>query len=140
MSTTRQTISCRCGAIHIQLDGAPIAQFHCHCRDCQQVHAGAYVSAAAYPADAVTVTAGDPQILVYKTTPRLRCADCGTFLFSDAAAFGVRTVNAYLLPEGMFQPQFHVQCQDAVHPIADDLPHFKDFPAMIGGSDERVDW
>jgi hypothetical protein len=34
----------------------------------------------------------------------------------------------------------HVQCQYAVLPVVDDLPHFKWFPPVAGGSNERVDW
>ena len=35
--------ACRCGAVEIEITGEPIAQFYCHCDDCQIVHGGAYV-------------------------------------------------------------------------------------------------
>jgi hypothetical protein len=47
---------------------------------------------------------------------------------------------ASLLPKGSFSPTFHIQCQHAVRPVRDDLPHFKGFPASFGGSDEKVTW
>jgi hypothetical protein len=28
-------VTCRCGAVEIEISGAPIAQFYCHCDDCQ---------------------------------------------------------------------------------------------------------
>ncbi|CAA9563066.1 hypothetical protein AVDCRST_MAG81-812 [uncultured Synechococcales cyanobacterium] len=56
---------------------------------------------------------------------------------TDLPAYGVK---ANLLPQGMFNPEFHIQCQYAVLPIQDDLPHVKAFPASFGGSDEMVAW
>jgi hypothetical protein len=34
----------------------------------------------------------------------------------------------------------HLQCRFAVLPVKDDLPHYSDFPARFGGSDETVPW
>jgi len=34
-------IQCRCGAVWIELTAEPIAQFFCHCDDCQAVHGAA---------------------------------------------------------------------------------------------------
>ena len=62
-----------------------------------------------------------------------------------AQSFGVLPVNlsigisAYLLPPGVFKPQLHVMCKDALVPVQDDLPHFTGFPASLGGSDEAAD-
>jgi hypothetical protein len=134
------TVGCHCGETQIQIAAEPMAQLHCHCDDCQKAHSAAYISAVLYPANAVTVLEGEPVAFVQKRTPRMRCPLCGTFLFSELSEFGLRSVNAYILPAGYFQPQFHVQCQYAVHPIADNLPHYKAFPAKFGGSDEQVNW
>ena len=43
----------RCGAVEIEISGEPVAQFYCHCDDCQIVHGGAYVPESVYAADAV---------------------------------------------------------------------------------------
>ena len=43
----------RCGAVEIEISGEPVAQFYCHCDDCQVVHGGAYVPESVYAADAV---------------------------------------------------------------------------------------
>jgi hypothetical protein len=76
--------------------------------------------------------------MMVKATERMRCGDCGTYLFSEIARVGMR--SAYLLPEGEFDPQFHVQRQHAVLPVADNLPHYKGFPASFGAVEEFVDW
>jgi hypothetical protein len=72
--------------------------------------------------------------------PRRTCPECGTRLFAEPQQLGICGVNGFLLPKGTFQPTFHIQCQYAVRPVMDDLPHYKAFPARFGGSDETVGW
>lgn len=131
---------CRCGAVCLRIAGKPVAQLYCHCDDCQAAHGAAYVSSAIYPTVAVEVVWGKPAPMVVKATGRMRCEDCGAYLFSEIASVGLRSVNAYLLPKGAFHPQFHVQCQHAVLPVVDNLPHYKAFPAAFGGVEEFVEW
>jgi hypothetical protein len=133
-------VECRCGAVQVELTGAPLAQFYCHCDDCQAVHGAAYVPESVYTADAVKVTRGHPSAWKLKRHPRVTCSTCGTRLFIDVLSLGLRGVNGYLLPAGDFNAQFHMQCQFAVRPVKDELPHFKSRPARFGGSDEKVDW
>lgn len=133
-------IECRCGTVRVELSGEPIAQFFCHCDDCQAVHGAAYIPVAMYPADAVKVTRGRPSVWRLRETPRTTCPACGTRIFAEVSQIGVRGVSGLLLPKGAFRPAFHIQCQFAVRPVKDDLPHFKAFPARFGGSDETVDW
>ena len=131
---------CRCGAIGLKIAGEPAVQLYCHCDDCQSAHGAAYVSAAIYPAQAVEVVRGKPTPMVVKSTQRMRCADCGAYLFAELPSVRMRSVSAYLLPKGQFKPQFHVQCAHAVLPVLDDLPHYKGFPASFGGAEEFVAW
>lgn len=131
---------CRCGAIELRIAGDPLAQLYCHCDDCQAAHGAAYAPAAIYPARAVEVVRGKPAPMVVKTTQRMRCADCGAYLYSELPRVGMRSVSGYLLPKAAFKPQFHVQCAYAVLPVVDDLPHYKGFPASFGGAEELVDW
>jgi len=138
MKTTE--ISCLCGAVQVQLMGEPIAQFYCHCDDCQATSGGAYIGIAIYPLDAVTVTQGELITWTFRTFPRQRCALCGTHMLVEVTDIPAYGVKANLLPQGMFKPEFHIQCQYAVLPVKDNLPHYKAFPAQFGGSDETVDW
>jgi hypothetical protein len=131
---------CGCGAVQLEVLGEPMAQFFCHCDDCQAMHGAAYVSESVYPADAVRVTRGSPAQWMLKRNPRFLCPECGTRLFVDVLAFGVRGVNGYVLPAGEFTPSFHMHCRFAVLPVRDDLPHYAGLPAAFGGSDETVDW
>ena len=133
-------IACRCGAVHIEVSATPIAQMYCHCDDCQAVHGAAYVPESVYPASAVRVVQGEPRAWKLKRNPRMTCGDCGTRLFIDVLALGLRGVNGYMLPAGKFNPTFHMNCRYAVRPIVDDLPHYASRPARFGGTDETVDW
>jgi hypothetical protein len=131
------TVQCSCGAVEIQLTGKPVFQYYCHCDDCQCVHGKAY-PVSLYPAPAISVVRGDTDAFTLKTTPRTKCKQCRTYLFAEVAGFA--GVNADLLPEGMFNPAFHIQCRYAAAPIQDDLPHYKYTPARFRGSDELMQW
>ena len=133
-------VTCRCERIEIEITAAPVAQFFCHCDDCRKVHGAAYVPESVHPAHAVTVVKGRPASWTLKRNPRLFCADCGTRLFIEVAALGLRGVNGCLLPDGAFQPQYHVHCRFAVRPVGDSLPHYLSRSPQFGGTDECVDW
>ncbi len=137
---TTSTINCHCGSVKIRLTGEPVSQMYCHCHDCQKISGGAYVPYAIFPADAVEVIDGKTFTWALKSNPRTRCANCGTLLFGQPVGMGVRGIVAHLLPAGTFEPQLHINCQDAVSPLVDKLPHFKGFPAAFGGTDDQVSW
>ncbi len=134
------TVGCLCGAVKLELSGAPVAHFYCHCDDCQRVHGAAYVPAVMYRAPQVRLIAGVPVLWKLKTTVRATCRECGTRVYAEPPGMGVRSLPAYLLPEGMFQPTFHMQYQHALLPVRDALPHYKGYPAMFGGSDDLMSW
>jgi len=133
-------LACRCGAVQLVVRGEPLVQMYCHCDDCQAVHGAAYVPESVYPASAVEVTQGTPGTWKLKRSPRFTCTECGTRLFIEVLPLGLRGVNGWLLPREEWKPTFHMQCQFAVMPVKDGLPHFKSRPAQFAGSDEKVDW
>ncbi len=144
MDEATLSVHCPCGAVEIELIGEPMAQFFCHCDDCQMVHGAAYVPEVMFRAEKVVIKRGDTFTWKLKTTPRFTCARCGTRLFADVTHYGIRGVNGFLLPRSgrdRFKPQFHIQCKFAVNPVRDDLPHYESVPTIFGGSgDERVEW
>ncbi len=137
MKTTK--IRCLCGAIELQIDGEPFSQFYCHCDDCRAMTGAAYLGVAAFPASAVRVVRGKPATWTLKTMPRTHCSSCGTRLMAQPSA-DISGVCANLLPLGMFKPELHINCERAVLPVKDDLPHYKASPARFGGSDDTVNW
>lgn len=116
-----------------------MAQYVCHCDDCQAVHGKPY-PVSLYPASAVALMGGETDVFTLKTTPRTKCRRCGTYLFAEVPGYPFRGVNGDLLPEGRFTPEFHVQCRYATTPIEDNLAHFKDTPAKFRGSGELMPW
>lgn len=134
------TLSCPCGNVQLRVAAEPIVQFYCHCEDCRAATGGAFVPIALFPTEAVTVGGGETSTWTYKTLPRTRCSTCGTFLFGEPPGLGLRGVSGFLLPADTFAPSFHNQCQHAVLPVKDDLPHFRALPAQFGGSDDELRW
>jgi hypothetical protein len=139
MSAAGFEAGCACGRIGLELACEPLAQFFCHCDDCQCFFGAAYVATAMYARECVRITRGEPQVWVPKINHRHFCRDCGTRLFSEVPGMGVRGVNAYLLPQGSFRPTFHVQCQYASRPVRDTLPHYRVYPAAFGGTDDDIE-
>lgn len=132
-------VQCSCGEVELQLAGKPMVQYWCHCDDCQVVHGKAY-ACSVYPAAAVSLKHGETDIFTLRTSPRTKCRRCGTYLFAEVPGYEVRGVNGDLFREGMFMPEFHVQCQFAPSPVKDNLPHYKGTPARFNGSDELMPW
>ncbi|MBC7941559.1 MAG: GFA family protein [Chitinophagaceae bacterium] len=133
-------IACLCRAVQVRLTGDAVAQFYCHCDDCQAASGGAYVSVALYPAEAVSHTQGELVPWTLKTMPRKRCAVCGTHVLAEVPGGKQIGVKANLLPAAVFKPTFHENCRYAVVPVVDDLPHYKGYPAAFGGTDDPVGW
>jgi hypothetical protein len=78
---------CACGAIRYECEGAPLAMFNCHCRDCQRVSGGAFVTVAIFQEPSVRVLRG--QVKYHRSigngdrwTDRGFCPACGTPLFA----------------------------------------------------------
>ena len=132
------SLKCGCGAVEIKVTGQPLMRYVCHCDDCQTVHETAY-ACALYPAALVKVS-GETSAKVLKTSPRTRCARCGTYLFAEMPGRDVRGINGALFPAGSFAPEFHIQCKFAKNPIMDELPHFRSLPTRFGGSGELMQW
>jgi len=133
-------VQCPCGAVTMRIEGDPLVQFFCHCKDCQLSHGAAYVPESIYPAPAVKIVSGETITWKISRTPRYSCAKCGTRLMADVLDAGLRGIPAALLPADGFTPVMHIHCESARLPVKDDLPHFKTMPAMFGGEDVMVDW
>lgn len=64
---------------------------------------------------------------------------CSTRLLAEGNpnAWGL---NACLPGSSNFIPKMHINCESAVLPVRDGLPHYRTVPAAFGGTDETVDW
>ena len=132
--------TCACGAVSLVLEGEPLAQVYCHCDDCQHAYGAVYVPRAIFPREAVSIRKGDTRSWVNRSRSMVICARCGSHLYGEHESSPLRGVNAALFPAGASHPSAHLHCRFAVAPVADDLPHYADFPSEFGGTGSMVGW
>jgi hypothetical protein len=132
---------CFCGAVELQVTGAPAAMGYCHCSSCRQWSAGPVNAFTLWAPSAVTITRGAEHVASHaKTEKSIRkwCTKCGGHLMTDHPGFGLVDVYAAVLPELKFVPALHVNYGETVLRMRDGLPKQRDFPAELGGSGTTV--
>ncbi len=132
---------CFCGAVAIEVEGAPEAMGYCHCRSCRSWSGGPVNAFSLWKPDSVRVTRGAEHIGTFNKTEmsgRQFCTKCGGHLMTNHPPLGLVDVFAATLPDLDFQPGVHVNYQESVLPMKDGLPKLKDFPEAFGGSGETM--
>ncbi len=133
--------SCFCGAVEIEVTGAPAAMGYCHCGDCAAWAAAPINAFNLFPPDSVRVTKGEDNIATFnKTENSLRkfCKICGGHLMSDHPGMKLVDVYANVIPSFAHEPALHVFYESKTVSVKDGLPKFKDMPADFGGSGETL--
>jgi len=133
--------SCFCGAVQIEVTGAPEAMGYCHCRSCRSWSGGPVNAFSLWKTDAVKVKSGGEHIATFQKSPlsqRQYCKKCGGHLMTGHAPLGLIDVFAATIPTLKFVPGVHVNYAETVLPMKDGLPKLKDFPAELGGSGQSV--
>jgi hypothetical protein len=128
---------CFCGAVKVEVTGAPEGMGYCHCRSCRSWSGGPVNAFSLWKPDAVKVTQGAESVATYQKTPisqRQYCTKCGGHLMTVHPTLGLVDVFAATLPTLAFAPGVHVNYAETVLPMKDGLPKFKDFPKEFGGS------
>jgi hypothetical protein len=139
--TDRHTGACFCGAIEVEVKGAPEAMGYCHCSSCRSWSAGPVNAFTLWKPENVKVTKGAEFVGRFKKTEqsdRQFCTQCGGHLMTDHPTLGLTDVYAATIPSVAFTPGVHVNYAETVLPIKDALPKLKDFPAEFGGTGETV--
>ena len=137
----RHTGTCFCGAVAIEVTGAPEAMGYCHCSSCRSWSAAPVNAFTLWKPENVRVTKGAERIGRFKKgemTERIFCTKCGGHLMAEHPTLGVTDVYAATIPSVAFVPGVHVNYAETVLPMKDGLPKMKDFPAEMGGSGEVV--
>src|SRR5271165_3467912 len=132
---------CFCGAVEIEVSGAPEAMGYCHCRSCRSWSAGPVNAFTLWKPENVTVTKGADLVGRFMKTEksdRQFCTKCGGHIMTNHPTFGLVDVYAATIPGVAFKPGLHVNYSETVLPMKDGLPKMKDFPAELGGSGEVV--
>ena len=129
--------SCFCGAVEIEVNGAPEAMGYCHCNSCRSWSASPVNAFTLWKPENVTVTTGAGLVGHFMKTSmndRQYCTKCGGHLMTNHPPLGMVDVYAATIPSVAFAPALHVNYAERVLPIKDGLPKLKDFPAEMGGS------
>jgi hypothetical protein len=132
---------CFCGAIELEVTGAPVAMGYCHCESCRSWSAGPVNAFTLWKPEDVRVAKGGEHLATFEKTSlsqRRYCAKCGGHLMTAHPPLGLVDVYAATLPNLPFRPGVHVNYAETVLPMRDGLPKLKDFPAEFGGSGEVV--
>lgn len=139
--TDTHTGTCFCGAVAIEVSGAPEAMGYCHCESCRSWSAGPVNAFSLWPHGTVKVTKGGEYIGHFKKTEqsdRQFCTKCGGHIMTDHPHWQLTDVYAATIPTLAFAPAVHVNYAETVLPVKDGLPKFKDAPAAFGGSGEEL--
>jgi hypothetical protein len=132
---------CFCGAVEIEVTGAPEAMGYCHCASCRSWSAGPVNAFTLWKPENVKVTKGAEHIGRFQKTAmsdRQYCTKCGGHLMTGHPGLGMTDVYAATIPTLAFTPGVHVNYAETVLRMKDGLPKLKDFPAAFGGSGEMV--
>jgi hypothetical protein len=132
---------CFCGAVEVEVTGAPEAMGYCHCSSCRSWSAGPVNAFTLWKPENVKVVKGEDMLARFmktETSGRQFCTRCGGHVMTDHPPLGLVDVYAATIPTVAFAPMVHVNYAETVLPMKDGLPKFKDFPADFGGSGETV--
>lgn len=132
---------CFCGAVEIEVSGAPEGMGYCHCASCRSWSAGPVNAFTLWKPERVKVTKGAEHIGTFNKTEnsaRQYCTQCGGHLMTDHPGLGLIDVYAATVPSVTFEPGVHVNYAETVLPMKDGLPKFRDFPSDFGGSGETM--
>jgi hypothetical protein len=133
--------SCFCGAVKLEVTGAPEVMGYCHCSSCRSWSAAPVNAFSLWKPEAVRITLGAEHVATFQKTKfsqRQYCAKCGGHLMNRHPHLGLVDVYAATIPTFPFAPAVHVNYAETVLPMRDGLPKLKDFPAEFGGSGETM--
>jgi hypothetical protein len=141
MGDQNREAGCLCGAVRIEISGAPAVMAYCHCESCRGWLGAPVHAASLWPTPNVTVVEGEDRLGVFKRTEashRHFCTTCGAPVLIRHPTLGLTDVPAGSISKLSFEPTVHVHYGTKVLSIRDGLPKFKDFPADFGGSGDTL--
>ena len=133
--------TCFCGAVEVEVTGAPEGMGYCHCSSCRSWSAGPVNAFTLWKPENVRVTKGEELVGHFQksaNSDRQFCTRCGGHLMTGHPVWGLVDVYAATIPSLAFAPGVHVNYAETVLPMRDGLTKMKDFPAAFGGSGEEV--
>jgi hypothetical protein len=132
---------CYCGAVAIEVRGAPLDMGYCHCEACRRYSAAPVSAFTLWKEENVNVIKGAEFLGKFKSSEmsdRCYCTKSGGNIMVDHPTLGLIDVRLGALGKFPFKPTVHLNYEESVLPIKDGLPKLKDFPTSIGGSSETM--
>src|ERR1700753_999897 len=120
----KMTGKCFCGAVAIEVSGAPEAMGYCHCRSCRSWSGGPVNAFSLWKPEAVRIVDGAEHVAMFQKTEvsqRQYCTKCGGHLMTNHPPLGLVDVFSATLPDLDFKPAVHVNYAETVLPIRDGL-------------------
>jgi len=139
--TNKITGACFCGAVEIEVTGAPEGMGYCHCSSCRSWAAAPVNAFTLWKADNVKVTKGADLVGRFMKTDRSDrqyCRSCGGHLMTHHPLWNLTDVYAATIPSLPFKPGVHVNYGETVLRMKDGLPKLKDFPSELGGTGQTL--
>ena len=133
--------SCFCGAVAIEVTGAPLEMGYCHCSSCRAFSGAPVTAFTLWKPEDVKVTKGAEFLGRFNKTEfsdRRFCTKCGGHVMVHHPGLGLTDVYAAVIPTLTFKPAVHLNYAETVLPMKDGLPKLRDFPAQVGGSGATV--
>lgn len=141
MSEKKLKSGCWCGAVELEITGAPAVMAYCHCDSCRSWLGAPIHAATLWPTPNVKVARGNDHLAVFnKTEASLRhfCTKCGSPVLIRHPALGMTDVPAGSVDGLDYAPTLHVNYGEKVMAVRDGLPKFDDFPEGFGGSGKTL--
>lgn len=127
-------ITCLCGSNALELRGAPAARANCHCATCRDFYGSAMLSATAWDAASVELSAKNSTRFQHPTKQLSRtfCLHCGDVLF------GTNRLGMYVVPNAVvaraagglldaaLAPTMHLFYRERIIDVSDALPKYLD--------------
>ncbi|HKT92974.1 MAG TPA: GFA family protein [Paraburkholderia sp.] len=125
---------CLCGAVRYAVANAFRYAFNCHCSQCRRATGSAFKPFAGIESEALRLTAGEEQTLVYgdpQAAHDVHCGRCGSLLYSVVREGAyVHVTLGTLADTPDIRPTGHlfVRSKAPWFEIADSLPQYDEFP------------
>lgn len=124
---------CRCDQVRFNVTAPPFMTALCHCTGCQRMTGSAFSLTAAFPANAFTITKGEPVIGgLHGSTLHYFCPHCMSWVFTRPNGFDFVNVRTTMLddPSG-FAPFIETYTSEKLPWVTTPAPYkFEKFPAV----------
>src|SRR6201999_1892240 len=109
-SIMKHTGNCFCGAVEVQVSGAPEGMGYCHCNSCRSWSGGPVNAFTLWKPEAVRITSGAQNVATFQKTEmsqRQFCAKCGGHLMTNHPPLSLIDVFTATIPTLTFVPVLH---------------------------------